>query len=339
MGWGGATYMGISFEDIISLENLLLAWQEFVKGKRHKRDVQEFGRSLIDNLLGLHHDLRERTYRHGGYEAFPIADPKPRRIHKASVRDRLLHHALCRRLYLFFDRLFVADSFSCRKGKGVHKALRGFQRLAWQVSRNNTQTAWILKCDIKKFFDSIHHDTLLQVLAEKIEDQRVLALLRQVIDSFHATPGNGLPLGNLTSQLLVNIYMNEFDQFVKHSLNVKHYVRYADDFVVLSPNRIWLRAQLKWMQQFLWERLRLSLHPDKLSITTLASGVDFLGWVHFPNHRTLRTRTSRRMKVRLREHPTQTTLQSYLGLLRHGATGRLQADALNNYWLWKVGEQ
>lgn len=314
-----------SYEDIISLENLLAAWEEFVKGKRKKADVQEFGRDLMANILDLHHNLAVRTYRHGGYEYFKINDPKPRDIHKASVRDRLLHHALYRQLYPFFDRIFISDSYSCRVGKGTHKAIERFAAFGRHASKNDTRTAWVLKCDIRKFFASIDHAVLNRMLAERIEDAGVRALLGEVIDNFstEGTPGVGLPLGNLTSQLLVNVYMNEFDQFVKHNLKAKQYVRYADDFIFLSADRDWLVAFLPRIRAFLSENLKLELHPNKVSIATLASGVDFLGWVHFPDHRVLRSATKHRMLKALSGEPSSETIASYRGMLSHGNARKL----------------
>lgn len=318
------------YRDIICVENLLLAWQEFVDGKRSKRDVQEFSLQLMDNILTLGRDLQNKTYLHGSYRHFRISDPKPRDIHKSRVRDRLLHHAIYRILYPFFDRRFITDSFSCRNDKGTHKALERFKVFSRKASRNYTRTAWVLKCDIRKFFANIDHTILMDILARQIPDTDILWLLRNVLESF-STPGKpkvGLPLGNLTSQLLVNIYMNEFDQWVKHSLKAKYYIRYADDFVFLSHDRAWLEKLIPQIQQFLSERLRLELHPDKLFLKTVASGVDFLGWVHFPDHRVLRTASKKRMIRRVEEHPTEGTIGSYQGLLSHGNTKRLSARHL-----------
>jgi len=323
-----------TYQDIISLENLLLAWEEFIKGKKKRRDVQEFSFNLFDNIILLYEELANQTYRHGGYEAFRINDPKPRDIHKASVRDRLLHHAIYRILYPFFDRLFVTDSYSCRVDKGTHKAIERFRQMSYKASRNNTKTCWVLKCDIKKFFATIDHDILLTILREYIFDKDILYLLREVIDSFETATGKGLPLGNLTSQLLVNIYMNRFDQFIKHTLKAQYYIRYADDFVFLSNNKDCLNAILPQIKKFLFQELKLQLHPQKIFIKTLASGIDYLGWVNFPYHRVLRTATKRRMMRRVQEHLTQKTMQSYLGLLKHGNTFRLRNEVLNKYWLW-----
>ncbi len=280
-----------TYEDIISIENLLSAWQEFIHGKRKKADVQEFGYNLMENIIALHTDLKEKAYRHGGYKHFKIADPKPRDIHKASVRDRLLHHAIYRVLYPDYDTQFIHDSYSCRNGKGTHKAIQQFQKYERKVSKNHTKTCYVLKCDIKKFFASINHSILIRILEKHIKDTDILWLLSRVIGSFE----KGLPLGNLPSQLLVNIYMNEFDQNVKQTLKIKHHIRYADDFIILSRDRISLLKNLQSIGGFLEQKLKLSLHPKKVFLTTLSSGVDFLGWVHFPTHRVLRTSTKWRM--------------------------------------------
>jgi len=133
----------------------------------------------------------------------------------------------------------------------------------------------------------------------------------------------GLPLGNLTSQLLVNIYMNEFDQFMKHKLKARYYIRYADDFVILSAGKKRLLKIVRYIALFLRERLKLELHPYKVSLATFASGIDFLGWVHFPDHRVLRGSTKRRMAARTRDCDNENVINSYLGLLGHGNAHKL----------------
>ncbi len=162
-----------------------------------------------------------------------------------------------------------------------------------------------------------------KILAKHIADTDLLWLLGQIVDSFHThhigkTYVVGLPLGNLTSQLLVNIYMNEFDQYMKHSLKAKYYIRYADDFAILSEDKKYLEELLAKIAHFLKTELKLELHPDKVFIKTLFSGVDFLGWVHFPTHRVLRGATKRRMFKRLAESKKEETKISYLGMLSHG---------------------
>lgn len=313
------------YEDIISVENILEAWQEFLRGKRNKPDVQEFSLRLMDNIFNLHYELLNHTYKHGAYQCFKIADPKPRIIHKASVRDRILHHAIYRKLYPFFDKKFISDSYSCRNNKGTHKALNQFKKYCYIVSKNNTRACWILKCDIKKFFASIDQKILIKILEKHIQDKDAINLLKKVIFSFEP---NGLPLGNLTSQLFANVYLNEFDQFVKHKLKVKYYIRYADDFVILSDKRNYLGDLLPPIKNFLDNKLKLNLHPDKIFTKTIYSGIDFLGWVNFSDYRILRTATRKRMIKRLEANSNRETLNSYLGLLSYGNTEKIKKSIL-----------
>ncbi len=323
----------VTFEEVVSMENLCEAWQEFIRGKRRKKDVQEFMLHLGDKISDLHADLTSDCYTHGDYKHFRINDPKPRDIHKAKVRDRLLHHAIHRKLYPFFAALFISDSFSCQTGKGMHRALERFEELARRASRNNTRICWVLKCDIRKFFASVDHDILIDVLRNRIASPRLLDLLKSVIGSFEASPGKGVPLGNLTSQLFANVYMNELDQDVKHDLRMKNYARYADDFVFLSHYRSELLECLPKIDGFLSGSLALNLHPDKVSIKTLASGVDFLGWVHFPHHRVPRIKTKKRMYRRITQSPGRQSVESYLGLLSHGDAHGISVELENLWWL------
>ena len=284
----------------------------------------------MQNILALHRELVSGIYQHGGYHHFKISDPKPRDIHKASVRDRLVHHALYRKLYPFFDCTFISDSYSCRERKGTHKALNQFRIYASRASSDHANTVWILKCDIRKFFASIDHEVIMKIIRGLIPDNRIVALIAGIVASFDSgRKRTGLPLGNLTSQLLVNIYMNEFDQFVKNELGVRYYIRYADDFVVLSRDKNRLLKTLPYMEVFLRDRLKLEMHPNKVSISTFASGTGFLGWIHFPDHRVLRTSTKRRMFRRIEEvNDREETVQSYLGLLNHGNTWKLRRDIM-----------
>jgi retron-type reverse transcriptase len=314
-----------SYQYIISIENLLEAWTEFIDGKRSRKDVQKFSRNLMSNIISLHRDLAMKNYRHSAYELFKISDPKPREIHKANVRDRLLHRALYRTLYPFFDKTFISDSYSCRLDKGTHRAMNRFREFAYIASQNNTKTTWVLKCDIKKFFHSIDHDILIKILNKYIKNEDIRWLIFQVINSFFSTENDvGLPLGNITSQLFANVYMNEFDQFVKHRLKAKYYIRYADDFVILSRDKQHLDELLLKIREFLEKELKLNLHEKKICIKNYASGVDFLGWVHFPGYRRIRTTTGRRVIRRLKEHSKKELVASYRGLLSHGNAYRLK---------------
>ncbi len=315
-----------SYYTIIKVENLLHAWQGFLPGKKNRIDVAAFQNRLMNNICDLHQELADKTYRHGEYHAFNISDPKPRNIHKATVRDRLLHHLLHAELYPYFDKKFIYDSYSCRVGKGTHKAIDRFRGFGWFVSKNNTRVCWVLKCDIRKFFANIDHIILKDLLGRYIKDRDFLQLLDHIIDSF-SSDGRidvGLPLGNLTSQLLVNVYMNEFDHFMKRTLKVTHYIRYADDFVILHESQEYLNALIPLIAEFLGDKLKLSLHPDKVFVKTLGSGVDFLGWVHFPHHRVLRTATKRRMFANPGIYTVDDAVRkSYEGLLKWGNSRKI----------------
>jgi len=317
------------YGEIITTKNLLLAWEEFLVGKKKRNDVAAFQGRLMNNIFILYYDLKNKTYQHGSYQAFNISDPKPRNIHKATVRDRLLHHLLYQETYQYFDQHFISDSYSCRLNKGTHRALRRFAEFAGQVSKNDQRTVWVLKCDIRKFFASIDHRILKNILLKYIADQDLLWLFGRVIDSFNTIGqiGVGLPLGNLTSQLLVNVYMNEFDQFVKRDLKIKYYLRYADDFVFFSENKNNLIALRPKLEKFLTEHLRLSLHPQKTFFKTLASGVDFLGWIHFAEHRVLRTATKSRMLKRIKQNNEPATKAAYAAMLKHGNAYKISKRA------------
>lgn len=329
-------FCDMKFEEVISIENLCFAWSEFIRGKRNKEDVQRFAFRLGDEVVALNDDLASGAYRHGSYHHFVVSDPKRRDIHKASVRDRLLHHAIHRKLYPYFAAGFIADSFSCQTGKGVHRAMDRFRSMAAKASRSHSRTCWVLKCDIRKFFASIDHAKLVDILRTKIVDVRLTELFRHVTQSFEASPGKGIPLGNLTSQLFANVYLNELDQFVKRFLKVEYYVRYADDFVLLSADKGLLVAILPLLCIFLEDRLALMIHPSKVFLKTFASGVDFLGWVYLPHYRVPRTETKERILKRSKVHPTNAELQSYLGLLEHGDAYEQRIRLLNDYWLWST---
>lgn len=339
------------FQQIVSSENLFAAWDEFRVDKRHKNDVQTFEFRLEQNLFQLHRDLTAKQYKHQIYTGFYIRDPKVRHIHKASARDRILHHAVFRVLNPIFDKTFIPASFSCRIGKGVHKGVLEIERMIRAESRNFTRPCFALKCDVKKFFDTVDHQMLMAILRKKIADADALWLLQEIIGSFTTKQRNlfdrqGLPIGNLTSQLFANIYMNEFDQFVKHELRLQCYARYTDDFVIISANKQYLEKLIDPIKTFLQDKLNLKLHPKKISLRACHQGIDFLGYVALPYYRLMRTKTRKRifrkLKARISQYRSgsisETTLsqslQSYLGVLSHANTYQLSQDLQNQYWFW-----
>lgn len=265
-------------------ELLFSAWDEFKRGKSRKIDVLNFEHNLEQNIFELFRDLSNKTYKHRPYEGFYVYDPKRRHIHKASVRDRVLHHAIFNVLNPIFEPTFIPTSFSCRIGKGTHKGVTALSNMIRRVSLNYTQPCFALKCDVRKFFDSVDQKILISILKRKIRDRDFLWLLEEVIHSFSSEQSDlfnqkGLPIGNLTSQIFANIYMNDFDQFVKNELKARYYVRYTDDFIILSHNETELKPILIKIETFLKDRLQLSLHPEKVTIKKYGHGVDFLGYV------------------------------------------------------------
>ena len=339
------------FNRITSLENVVTAWEEFRSDKGKKADVQAFEFSLEQNLFVLHRDLLGRRYSHGPYTGFYIRDPKVRHIHKAEVRDRVLHHAVFRILNPLFEKNFIATSFSCRVGKGTHKGVLAAESMIRKESRNYTRPCFVLKCDVRKFFDSIDHEILLAILKKRIVDPDAMWLMEQIVRSFSAGQTtlfdrHGLPIGNLTSQLFANVYMNEFDQFVKHEMKIKNYARYTDDFVVVSGDKKYLEDLIEPFQKFIGDKLKLALHPKKISIRDIGQGIDYLGYVILPHYRLLRSKTKRRifrkLKARVRqyrrgdinEQTLSQSLQSYLGALSHARAYQLSQDLKNQYWYW-----
>ena len=314
------------YTEITRFKNILTAWEEFRKGKKNKKDVLEFEYQLEENLFSLQRQLLDKTYLHSGYKKFHIKDPKLRLIHKATVTDRLVHHLVSTHLEKIFEPDFITHSYSSRKNKGTHRAVLTFQGMANRVSNRGKNLCWVLKLDIKKFFASISHQVLIGLLTKQIDDHDFLNILQIIIKSF---PEKGVPIGNLTSQYFANIYLNQLDEFITKELKIQYYIRYADDFAILSKNRQVLLDLLPVIQEFLKRELDLELHPQKIILRKFSSGVDFLGYVIFPTHILPRTKTKRRLikkiKQRIIEYQQgkttkeklKATINSYLGYLSH----------------------
>ena len=335
------------FERIVSVESLFLSWMQFRRGKRNRKDVQIFERHLEKNIFDLHFDLSAGTYQHGEYCSFFINDPKVRHIRKATVRDRLVHQSVHNELARIYEPKFIFHSYSCRIAKGTHLAINNLRRMIWKESRNLTSNIWALKCDIRKFYDSVDHLVLLKILRKTVREEWVLSLLKKIINSFHVegAKGKGLPIGNLTSQICTNIYLNDLDQFIKHELKAKYYLRYADDFMILSREREKLEPILLEIKGFLKSRLKLELHPQKVIFRNLNNGLDFLGYVTLPYHRTIRTKTKRRMIKRINRKEQEfysgkidregllQTLASYSGYIGHADSFKLRQEQLGRRYI------
>lgn len=325
------------YSQVISIENLFQAWNGFKKGKRNKKDVQFFERNLEDNLFKLYNQLLNKTYNHSNYTAFNIYDPKFRHIHKAMVKDRIVHHALVSIIEPLFDKTFVYDSYSCRKGKGLHRAMKRLFLFTRKVSKNYTDSCFILKLDIKKFFATVDHQILMGLLQRKIHDQDLRWLLSNIIESFHSEYGigKGIPIGNLTSQIFANVYLDKLDKFVKEDLSIKYYIRYADDFAIPAKDSVLLDNLVLKINNFLQTELKLSLHKDKIIIRKLSQGIDFLGYIILPHYILPRTKTKRRIFKKLTQKVNSSkfeqSLQSYLGYLGHAESFKLKQQILKKF--------
>lgn len=292
---GGDTHAekcSMRYDDVVTIENIFKAWDDFVKGKRKRGDVNEFAIHLSDNLFDILYDLKNNTYVHRDYEEYIICDPKKRVIHKASVRDRVVHRLLYNVLYAYFDKRYIYDSYSCRVGKGTHKAYARFRSFVNRVSKNYTKPCYLLKFDIKKCFESIHPGTLKSLLTGHIEDPQLRNFIFAIIDSFPI----GLPLGNLTSQLFINVYLHELDCYAKQIIKCPYYLRYADDIVIVASTREELERVYRHLECFLKQDLDLTTH--KKVISSIYAGIDVLGLVFFQKYERLRRSTEKRKKER-----------------------------------------
>lgn len=333
-----------NFCDVICINNLFSAWKEFRNGKRSHKDVGVFELQLEENLFQLYESLANGSFRLDPYKVSIIQDPKLRTIHIASVRDRVLFQAVYRKLYHVFDPIFIHDIYSSRNLKGTHVGANRLETFLCKITQNFTRSAFVLKCDIRKFFDSIDHDVLFDIISNEIRDQKLLHFLKVIIDSLNSSSKKGLPLGNVTSQLFANIYLNEFDHFVKHELKAEYYIRYCDDFVILNRSHEVLDSYISRIAMFLKWELKLELHPRKTTIRKTHRGVDFLGYVSLPYFRVLRTSTKNRMLRKIDraklmyergiigEIQLANMVFSYLGMLSHCKSEKITAQIERIFW-------
>ena len=288
------------YHKIYDWENLVLAFKKARKGKSRKDYVIKFQENIIDNLEQLQFELMSMSYNPKPSQTFILRDPKTRKISKSDFRDRIIHHALCNVIEPIFQKIFIYDSCANQKGKGNLFAIKRFDLFKGKITNNLKSEAFCFKADIKHYFEEVNHKTLIKIIKRKIEDEKVTLLIKSILDT-HTTRDviKGMPLGNLTSQFFVNIYLNELDHFAKHKLKIKYYIRYVDDFIILHDSKKKLEKFQKDIDKFLKIELGLELHPQKSRITSLSKGIDFVGFRNFYHHRLLRKRNIRSMKRKL----------------------------------------
>lgn len=301
--------LGNIFHEICSLDNLRLADKKARKGKLTQLGVKQFDRNAETNLFLLHDALLNRTFRTSEYKVFKIKDPKEREVHRLPYYpDRIVHHAVMNRLESMFMANFTADTFSCIKGKGIHGA--SYQlRKALQDTKN---TQFCLKLDIKKFYHSVNHAILKALVRRKIKDKDLLWLLDEIIDS-----AEGLPIGNYLSQYLANYYLSPMDHWIKETLRVKHYFRYADDIVILGNNKKDLHAVLAQIREHMKVNLKLQVKENYQVFPVSSRGIDFVGYVHYHEVVYLRKGIKKRLCKAVLNGGNHLSAASYYGWLKH----------------------
>lgn len=285
------------YTQLCEFENIHRAYVQASRAKHYKSAILQYSANIEENLLQLRNELCSKKYVHGEYRHFIVYESKKRQIMSAPFKDRVMHHALCNIINPIFDKGFIHDSYACRVERGTHRAVK---RLKKFLRSGDYNKMYILKCDISKYFNSINHGILFKLIEKKIIDKDVLQLLHTIINSANVETGVGIPIGNLTSQLFANIYLNELDQFIKHTLRVKCYIRYMDDFLILDLDKKKLAEYRSEMDDFIRKKLALTLHPYKSTISPVRLGVDFLGYRIFEHYTKLRKSTVRRFVKRIK---------------------------------------
>jgi len=298
------------YEQIYSIENLLLAFKKARRGKSKKDYVLEFENNLEENLLSLQKKLIDETYNPKPLKSFIIRDPKTRKIHSSAFVDRIVHHAIVNILEPIFEKVFIYDSYASRKNKGTHEAVNRFKKFVRKVSQNgklvknslndNMIKGYVLKADIQHYFDEVNQEMLIDIIKKKVNDEKTIDLIKKILSNFNSDIyGKGMPLGNYTSQFFANIYLNELDYFIKQDLNVKYYIRYVDDFVILHRSKKRLEYFKSKIEEFLETKLKLKLHQDKSKILALRDGVIFLGYRLFYHYSLLNKKNIKTLKKKV----------------------------------------
>jgi len=351
-----------SKSSIFSFENIHQAYLDCRKNKRNTINALRIEINAADNIIQLARELLNKTYHPSRSILFTVTKPKKREIFAADFRDRIVHHLLVDQLEKVFEPVFIHDSYACRRGKGTHCAKERLGKFTRQITKNGQIRAYYLQLDIKNFFPTINKEILFGQISRKVDDPEILWLTQKVlfwdctksyvsrgdISLLSQIPNHkslfgkenkcGLPIGNLTSQFFANVYLNELDQFVKHTLKCRYYVRYVDDFVILDEDPGKLVKIREEIGEFVIRRLKLRLHPDRRKLLPIANGIDFLGYIVRPKYVLVRRRVVNNFKAKLRmfiggkldKEKIKATIASYLGHLRHANCYRLKEKLLRN---------
>lgn len=361
----------ITHEEIISQENLLIANKNASDCKRFRDEILAFQAHRQENIISLHNDLTYypeggepggelySNYKVGKYRMKKIFEPKPRIIMALPYRDRVVQWAFYQKLSPLFDKTFIEHSYACREGKGADRARKVLQKWLRKVNRSGGKW-YVLKLDISKYFYRVDHEILMKILSRRIKDELILKDLYNLTNcedmAFGLPSGvqpelcdreewifnKGMPIGNLTSQMFANIYLNELDQYCKHELKVHYLIRYADDIIILFQGKKETEGLKDQIEIFLNEELRLDLN-DKTTIRPAWLPVEFVGAIISPLFIKMRKSTQKRMKARMRFikklyeaglitwQKVDSTMQSYFGLIRGFTAGNLLRKILDEF--------
>ncbi len=320
--------------EVFSFANI---YRQYLKCRKHKRNTinaLKFEVRAEENLLKLQEKLQKKTYYPSRSVCFVVNRPKLREIFAADFKDRVIHHILVDYLEKIWEKIFIFDSYACRKNKGTHKGVKRLQAFMRKITRNGTRRAYYMQLDIRSFFVNIDKEMLFGLIAKKTRNKNILWLARIIIfhdctkdyifkgdrgllkripahkSLFEQENKRGLPIGNLTSQFFANVYLNELDQFIKHNLKVKYYLRYCDDFVILHNDKGQLEVWKGLIDGFLQNRLKLTLHPKQQIIRPISNGVNFLGYIIRPDYILVRRRVINNLRTKLKEYRQRLVYES-----------------------------
>ena len=315
--------MSTLFDYIVSEENVEAAYRKCMLGSgKYRPDAMIFERNQTANISSVVKSLIEGTYEPDNYIQFSVYEPKERTVYAPQFTDKLVQMMVHLSIKDIYQRAFINDSYACIEGGGTHRAAKRIRHYLAKARWQYGERAHIIKLDIRKYFHTIDRTVLKRILRKKLKCRRTLWLLDTIIDS---SPGElGLPLGNVTSHILANIYLNELDQWVKRRLRAKYYVRYMDDACLVVPDKAAASLVMEAIKEYLRRHLQLEANPDKTKLFPLAQGVNMVGYKIWPTHMLLRNDSKKRIKRKLKAMP---------GLYREGKMTKEKAEQMVNSWL------
>ena len=338
------------YPQIYSFENLLAAHYAARKNKRYRKELLEFNEHLEENIIEIQNELIWKQYKVSKYQEFYVHEPKKRLVMALPYKDRVVQWAIYRQLNPILERRYIGTSYACRVGYGAHKAIKKIQKDMRYIQKKYGNV-YVLKLDIAKYFYRIDHAVAMNIFSRIIADKNLLWLLNKIIDTNEYfgmdidTNGKtlrrnntvGMPIGNLTSQMMANLYLNELDQFTKHNLRAKSYIRYMDDIIIIDHSKERLWKERREIEIFLAKKLKLQLN-NKTRIQGINQGLDFCGYRVWPDHIRLRKQTAIRMKRHIKkllkggenkkDYITHTVMPSYEGMMSHADCYSLRKSVL-----------